>query len=55
MLVLLGAALGAATGGSIAWRRNGSWADIAQYGVVFAMLFALAGLFLTLIIHRMTV
>ena len=53
MIVLLGAILGAITGALIARRRKGSLADILQYAFVFALMFTLAGLFLTLIIHRM--
>ena len=54
MLVILGASLGAAGGGLLAWRRKGKLPDILLYTVVFALIFALAGLFLTLILHRMT-
>lgn len=53
MIVFIGALLGAATGALIARRRKGRIADIAQYAVVYAMAFALIGLFATLIIHRM--
>ncbi|MEQ9260814.1 MAG: hypothetical protein RIG84_17140 [Roseovarius sp.] len=55
MIVLIGAIAGALIGGMIARRRKGSLADILQYGFVYAVAFALAGLFLTLIIHRMSV
>lgn len=55
MLVLLGAILGAVTGALVAKRRNGKMADILQYGFVYCLIFALAGLFLTIIIHRMSV
>jgi uncharacterized membrane protein YgdD (TMEM256/DUF423 family) len=55
MIVLLGAILGAVSGSLVAYRRKGSLADILQYGFVYAMIFALAGLFLTLIIHRLSV
>ncbi|MBC7131740.1 MAG: hypothetical protein H5U16_01370 [Roseovarius sp.] len=52
MIVILGAVLGAAAGGMIAWRRKGKPADIALYSFVYMLLFALCGLFLTLILHR---
>ncbi|WP_294225816.1 hypothetical protein [uncultured Shimia sp.] len=53
MFVLLGALLGAITGGTLAKKRGGKRADILQYGAVYAMIFAILGLFITLIIHRM--
>ncbi|MEL7279429.1 MAG: hypothetical protein AAFY35_05735 [Pseudomonadota bacterium] len=55
MFVVLGAILGAILGATTARRRKGNRADIVQYGVVYAMGFAVLGLFITLIIHRMSV
>ena len=55
MIVLAGAILGALTGGILAARRKGGRLDIAQYAFVYMMIFALAGLFLTLILHRAAV
>jgi len=55
MIVLLGAILGASLGAFVAWRRKGRVADILQYAVVYCLLFAIVGLFATLIIHRMAV
>ncbi|MET4103415.1 hypothetical protein ABIE58_002856 [Roseovarius sp. MBR-78] len=52
MIVILGAIFGAAGGGILAWRRKGKPADMALYAFVFGLLFAIAGLFLTLILHR---
>ena len=52
MLVILGAILGAAGGGLIAWRRKGKPADILLYVFVYGLIFALAGLFATLLLHR---
>ena len=53
MIVLLGAILGAALGALIARRRKGSLADILQYAFIYCLIFTMAGLFLTLIVHRM--
>ena len=53
MLIILGALLGAVVGGMRAKRRRGRTADILQYAAVHAMLFALVGLFLTIIVARM--
>lgn len=55
MIVLLGALLGALTGGTIAKRRGGKKPDILQYAVIYAMIFAILGLFITLIIHRFSI
>jgi len=55
MIVIIGAILGAAGGGLIAWRRKGKPADILLYAFVYGLIFALAGLFLTLILHRASV
>ena len=52
MIVLLGAILGTVIGATIAWRRKGRLADILQYAFVYFLIFSLAGLFVTLIIHR---
>ena len=55
MIVLIGALVGALSGGLIAYRRKGKTADILQYAFVYALVFALLGLFATLIIHRASV
>ena len=55
MVVIFAALLGAATGALVARRRKGDGADMAQWGFAFAVLFALAGLFLTIAIHRLSV
>ena len=52
MIVILGAILGAVSGALIAKRRKGRVADILQYAFVYALIFALAGHFSTLIVHR---
>lgn len=55
MLVIIGVIAGALYGGWRAKSRGGKTADILQYAAVHAMILALAGLFLTLILHRMMV
>ncbi|HKL04883.1 MAG TPA: hypothetical protein VJ929_03610 [Roseovarius sp.] len=52
MIVIIGAILGAIIGATIAKRRKGRLADILQYAFVYMLVFALAGLFITLIVHR---
>ncbi|MEO0771847.1 MAG: apolipoprotein acyltransferase [Pseudomonadota bacterium] len=54
MFVVIGGFLGAILGGLTARRRKGNRADIAQYAVVYAMGFALIGLFVTIFVHRMS-
>ena len=53
MFVIIGALLGAVLGSMIARKRGGKRLDILQYGAVYAMIFAMLGLFVTLILHRM--
>lgn len=52
MFVLAGAVFGGLGGGMIAARRKGKWADIAQYAFVYALIFAMLGLFVTIFVHR---
>ena len=52
MLGIIGIIAGALVGGWRAKSRGGKTADILQYAAVHAMIFGLAGLLLTLIIHR---
>lgn len=52
MIVIIALIAGAVFGGLRAKRRQGKTADILQYAVVHAILFALVGLFLTLILER---
>jgi hypothetical protein len=55
-MIVIGAALiGAVLGGLKAKKRGGAVADIAQYAAVFGLLFALAGLIVTIIISRLAV
>jgi hypothetical protein len=53
MFVIGGVILGAVTGGLTARRRGGKRADIAHWAAVWAILFGLAGLFVTLVLDRM--
>lgn len=53
MLIILCALAGAVVGGFRAKRRKGRTADILQYAVVHAMIFALVGLFLAILLERM--
>lgn len=55
MIVIALALLGAALGGFIAKKRNGTLADIAQYAAGYAIAFALVGMIATLVIHRLMV
>lgn len=52
MIVIIGAIMGALIGAFIATRRKGRLADILQYAFVYMLIFALAGLFATLLLHR---
>ncbi|MFP7673289.1 apolipoprotein acyltransferase [Marivita sp. S0852] len=53
MIVIAGAILGAIIGAVTAKKRNGSRADIWQYGAVYAIAFSLGGLILTIIIEKL--
>jgi len=55
MFVLFGGLIGAILGGLTAKRRKGKGLDILQYAVVYALIFALVGMFVTLVIHRMAI
>lgn len=52
MIVIILALVGAVTGGTLAARRKGNKADIAQYVAVYAIIFALIGLVLTIGIEK---
>ncbi len=52
MITLIGAILGAVIGALVARRRRGTTADMLQYAAVYGIIFALAGLFLTIFIVR---
>lgn len=52
MIVLAGAILGATLGALVARRRKGRGWDMVHYGAIYGLVFALAGLFVTIAIHR---
>jgi hypothetical protein len=55
-MIVIGAALiGAVLGGLKAKKRGGVMADIAQYAAIYAIIFALAGLIATILIHRLSI
>jgi cation transporter-like permease len=55
MIVIIGAIFGAVAGGLLAWRRKGRPADILLYAFVYGLILAIIGLFVTLILHRVSV
>lgn len=55
MIYLSAALVGAILGSVIAKRRKGKLADIVQYSVVFAIIFALVGMIATVVVHSLMV
>ncbi len=55
MFIILGGVLGAGLGALTAYRRKGSTADILQYAFVYGLAFTLGALFVSLIVHRISV
>jgi len=53
VIVIVFALLGAAFGVWRARRRNGNRLDMAQYGAIFALIFAVIGVFLTIYLDRL--
>ena len=53
MDVALVAAIGALIGSYNAKKRGGNWKDIAQYATVGAIIFAIGGLILSIIVTRL--
>jgi len=53
MIVLISTLIGALLGAAAARRRKGNGLDIAQYAGVYAILFAILGLFVTIILERL--
>ena len=54
MIVIGLAIIGALIGGMTARKRRGNRKDIAQYAIGYAMAFLIVGMFLTVIIDRIT-
>lgn len=54
MIVIAGLLGGAIIGATMAKRRGGKPLDMAQYAAGFAICFSLIGLFLTILIDRLT-
>lgn len=52
MIVIAGALVGAVLGAVLARKRGGNRLDMLQYAAGFAILLAVAGLFLTILIER---
>ena len=52
MLVIAGLLLGGLWGGYVARKRKGGRFDIAQYAAVYAIAFAIVGLFATVLLDR---
>lgn len=52
MIILIAALIGAVLGGITAKRKKGNLFDVAQYALIFALLFALATLFYLIINNR---
>jgi hypothetical protein len=53
LIVIGGFLLGAILGSVLALRRGGRRLDMLQYGAVFAIIFTIIGMFLTIVIDRM--
>ncbi|MBL4927826.1 hypothetical protein [Fuscibacter oryzae] len=53
MIVLAGLVIGAVIGGLTAKRRGGKRLDILQYAAIYAIAFALLGMFASIFIDRM--
>lgn len=55
MIVFGSAILGALIGAFTAKKRGGAGLDIAQYGAGYGIAFAILGMIVTIVIHRMAV
>lgn len=55
MIVLCSAILGALAGILLAKKQGGGKLDMAQYAVSMGIAFALAGLVITIVVHRLLV
>ena len=54
MIVIFSALAGALVGGLLARKRGGKGLDILQYAAIYAIAFAILGLFATVFVHRMS-
>ena len=52
MIVLVAALIGAVLGALTARRRNGNRLDMLQYAAVYAIIFAMGGLALSIVLDR---
>ena len=52
MIILIGAIIGAFIGALVAKRRKGNTADMLQYAAVYALVFALGALFISIFAYR---
>ncbi|MGV8951506.1 MAG: hypothetical protein ACOH2M_10420 [Cypionkella sp.] len=53
MIVIAGIIIGAILGSVLARKRGGRRLDMLQYGAVYALIFAIIGMFITIVIDRM--
>ena len=53
MIVIASALIGAVLGVWQAHRKNGNRLDMAQYGAIFALIFAVLGVFLAIYLDRL--
>ena len=53
MIVIVAFLFGVALGVGVAWRKQGDRLDMAQYGAIFGIGFAVLGVFLTVALERM--
>ena len=51
-LAVIAAVIGALAGALVAWRRKGTLTDLLQYAAVYGLIFALAGLFVAILLVR---
>lgn len=55
MIVIGGLVIGALLGAYMARKRGGRLGDLLQYAAVYAIILGLAGMLLTLAVHRLAV
>ncbi|WP_197917886.1 hypothetical protein [Thiosulfatihalobacter marinus] len=54
MIVFFAAIAGAVVGAFLARKRGGKRLDVLQYTFIYAVAFALLGLFATILVHRLS-